>query len=56
MVLIKPKKNEHIDSLLKRFRRKVDQSGVMAEVYYRKYHRKPSLEKKEPKQKKWKKR
>ena len=56
MVIVKPKRNEQIDSLLKRFRRKVDQSGVMAEVYYRAHYRKPSLEKKEPKPKKWKKR
>ena len=56
MVIVKPKGRENFESMLRRFKRKVEQSEVLAELYYRQYFRKPSLQRKEPKPKKWKKR
>jgi len=56
VVIVKPKGKENFESLLRRFKRKVEQSEVLVELYYRQYFRKPCLKLKEPKPKKWKKR
>jgi len=54
MVEVKPKYDgEPLEQMLKRFKKKVDSSGVIKEIYYRKYYRKPSLAKKEPKPSPW---
>ena len=54
MVKVEPKyDNEPFEQMLKRFKKKVDNSGVIKELYYRKYYRKPSLAKKEPKPSSW---
>ncbi|MBC8436836.1 30S ribosomal protein S21 [bacterium] len=53
MVSIKKKNNETIESMLKRFRKKVEQSGLMYELQYRQYFVKPSLAKKIRKLKPW---
>jgi ribosomal protein S21 len=53
MVKVERKSNESIEGLLRRFNKKVDQSGVLQELWYRRYYRKPSLKKKEKKIKVW---
>ena len=54
MVEVKPKyKEEPFEQMIRRFKKKVDASGIMKEVYYRKYYRKPSLKKKEGKPSPW---
>tara|TARA_B100001250_G_C19813988_1_gene797264 strand:+ start:5140 stop:5316 length:177 start_codon:yes stop_codon:yes gene_type:complete len=54
MVVVTPKyKDEPFEQMLRRFKKKVDSTGVIKEIYYRKYHRKPSLAKKEPKPSPW---
>ena len=39
-------KNESFDSLLKRFNKKVQQSGILAELRHREYFEKPSVKRK----------
>jgi len=53
MVVIKKKNNETIESMLKRFRKKVENSGIMFELQYRQYFVKPSLSNKIRKIKPW---
>jgi small subunit ribosomal protein S21 len=38
--------NESFDSLLRRFSRKVQQDGILAEVRHREYFEKPSIKRK----------
>ncbi|MBN2546634.1 MAG: 30S ribosomal protein S21 [Spirochaetes bacterium] len=45
MLIIIPKENENIESLLKRFKRKVMGENILVEVKKRKYYVKPSSEK-----------
>jgi small subunit ribosomal protein S21 len=45
-ILIKVKEGERIDSALRRFRKVVDKSGVMADLRKREYFEKPSVKKK----------
>ena len=40
------KNNEGFESLLKRFNRRVQQNGVLAEVRHREYFEKPSVKRK----------
>ena len=54
MVKVEPKyDNESFEQMLKRFKKKVDTAGILKELYYRKYYRKPSLARKEPKPSPW---
>ena len=47
--------NESFDSLLRRFSRKVQQDGILAEVRHREYFEKPSIKRKrKAAAKKWK--
>ncbi len=46
MAIIKVKENERIDSALRRFRKAVDKSGVMADLRKHEYYEKPSVKKK----------
>ncbi len=39
-------KNENIDNLLRRFNKKVQQSGILAELRHREYFEKPSVKRK----------
>ncbi len=39
-------KNENIDNLLRRFNKKVQQSGILAELRHREYFEKPSMKRK----------
>ena len=38
--------NESFDSLLRRFNRRVQQDGILAEVRHREYYEKPSVKRK----------
>ena len=40
------KNNESFESLLKRFTRRVQQSGILAEARHREYYEKPSVKRK----------
>jgi len=54
MILIEPKsKNESIEAMLRRLRKKINQNGVMQELWYRRYYKKPSLRKRVKKKKNW---
>jgi len=55
MVKLELKDNEHIEAALRKFKRKVGQSGVLSEVFYRRYYYKPSDRAKNRKHKPWKK-
>lgn len=46
MAMIIVKEGERIDSALRRFRKAVDKSGVMADLRKREYFEKPSIKKK----------
>ncbi len=50
---LKKGKNESIESLIRRFGKKVQKSGLMEELRYREFYVKPSLRKKYPKKKIW---
>ena len=39
-------KNENIDNLLRRFNKKVQQSGILAELRHREYFENPSVKRK----------
>ncbi len=43
---IRVKKNESLDSALRRFKRNISKDGVMAEVKKRKHYEKPSVKRK----------
>lgn len=43
---IRVKKNESLDSALRRFKRNISKDGVMAEVKKRKHYEKPSVRRK----------
>ena len=43
---IRVKKNETLDSALRRFKRNISKDGVMAEVKKRKHYEKPSVKRK----------
>jgi small subunit ribosomal protein S21 len=49
MAMITVKDGERIDSALRRFRKAVDKSGVMADLRKREYFEKPSIKKKRKK-------
>jgi ribosomal protein S21 len=54
MVEVKPKfKDEPIESMIRRFKKKVDQSGIMRELWDNRYYMKPSERKRHPKIKVW---
>jgi len=46
MAMITVKDGERIESALRRFRKAVDNSGVMADLRSREYYEKPSIKKK----------
>jgi small subunit ribosomal protein S21 len=46
MTFVKLKDGERIDSALRRFRKAVDKSGVMADLRKHEYYEKPSVKKK----------
>jgi small subunit ribosomal protein S21 len=46
MAFIKVKDGEHIDSALRRFRKAVDKSGVLADLRKHEYHEKSSVKRK----------
>lgn len=54
MVKVTPKhENESVEGMLRRFKKKVDQSGVMQELWHRRFYIKPSLRHKFKKVKPW---
>lgn len=42
-VEVKARRNEHIESLIRRFSRKVKDEGIIREVFDRKFYEKPSV-------------
>lgn len=46
MAVTRVRKNESLDSALRRFKRQCVKSGVMSEVRKRKYYEKPSVKRK----------
>lgn len=46
MPVVKAKEGERFDNLLRRFRKAVDKSGIMAELRKREHYEKPSVKKK----------
>ncbi len=46
MPVVKAKEGERFDNLLRRFRKAVDKSGIMAELRKREYYEKPSVKRK----------
>jgi small subunit ribosomal protein S21 len=46
MASVRSKKNESFESLMRRFQRAVEQSGIMKELKRRKYYMSPSEKKK----------
>lgn len=46
MTFVKVKDGERIDSAMRRFRKAVDKSGVMADLRKHEYYEKPSVKKK----------
>lgn len=46
MTIVKARPNESIDQLLKRFKKAVDNSGVLSELRKREYYEKPSVKRK----------
>ena len=53
MVEVKLRPGEPIESALRKFKKKVNKSGVLQEVYYRRFYVKPSDRKKFRKLKAW---
>lgn len=49
MTAVKLEKGETSDRLIKRFIKKVKKSGILEEVFERRYYKKPSLRKREEK-------
>lgn len=49
MTTIYAKPNEHIDALLRRFKKAVERSGLLAELKKREYYEKPSVKRKRKK-------
>ena len=47
MALVKARKNERFEVLLRRFQRAVEQAGIMRELKKRRYHMSPSEKRKE---------
>lgn len=47
MAHVVARKNEHIESLLKRFKKKVDNEGILKEFKDRQYYTKPSDQRRE---------
>lgn len=43
MAYVKARDNEHVESLIKRFKRKVDNEGILKEFRDRQYYKKPSV-------------
>ena len=50
MAEVKAGENENFESLLKRFNKKVQQTGVLSELRRRKYYEKPSVRRKRKKE------
>ena len=50
MAEVKAGANENFESLLKRFNKKVQQTGVLSELCRRKYYEKPSVRRKRKKE------
>lgn len=50
MAEVKAGANENFESLLKRFNKKVQQTGVLSELRRRKYYEKPSVRRKRKKE------
>ncbi len=50
MAEVKAGENESFESLLKRFNKKVQQTGVLSELRRRKYYEKPSVRRKRKKE------
>ena len=46
MADVKARDNENLDSLLKRFNRKVQQEAILSEIRRREYYEKPSVKRK----------
>ena len=46
MVYVETRGNEGFESLLKRFKRRVQQDGVIAELHRREHYEKPSMKRK----------
>jgi len=46
VVYVETRGNEGFESLLKRFNRRVQQDGVLAELRHREYYEKPSIKRK----------
>ena len=46
MTSVVAKDNESFESLLKRFNRRVQQNGILAEARHREYYEKPSVKRK----------
>jgi small subunit ribosomal protein S21 len=46
MTVVRAKSDERFDNLLRRFRKAVDKSGIMAELRKREFYEKPSVKKK----------
>ena len=47
MALVKARKNERFEVLLRRFQRAVEQAGIMRDLKKRRYHMSPSEKRKE---------
>ncbi len=47
MALVKARKNERFEVLLRRFQRAVEQAGIMRELKKRRYYQSPSEKRKE---------
>ena len=52
-IYVEKRKNESIESMIKRFSRQIRKTGIMEEVHYIAFYLKPSLRKKYPKKKVW---
>lgn len=50
---VEKRKNETLESLMRRFSKQVQKTGLMEELQYREFYVKPSLRKKYPKKKVW---
>jgi len=53
MVVVKPRKNESFEGMLKRFKKAWNDSGIAYELFDRQHFIKPSLRKKIKKRKPW---
>ena len=47
MATVVVRRNEPIEKALRRFKKKVEQEGIMRDIKDKRYHKKPSVKKKE---------